>query len=170
MRILIDEEDFTWDDAWQVVTKTFFYTNHTVLPVRVHMYACCPSHDNPRKRWKNGLWIWLSVFCQGIPQFINSCLFFADPSGRHMQIIYDIVSQKVFLVFLANFYIESVCHCSFFHFHSRADMGSTVFLKIFPSMYAKFLSSHTLSLINNSFSCGAEVPRRPRAPCPDVSY
>jgi hypothetical protein len=33
MRILIDEEDVPWDKAWKIVTNTFFYTNHTVLPV-----------------------------------------------------------------------------------------------------------------------------------------
>ncbi|KJA26532.1 glycosyltransferase family 35 protein [Hypholoma sublateritium FD-334 SS-4] len=32
MRILIDDEDLTWDQAWTIVTNTFFYTNHTVLP------------------------------------------------------------------------------------------------------------------------------------------
>ncbi|KAF8624321.1 hypothetical protein AX15_005950 [Amanita polypyramis BW_CC] len=32
MRILVDEEDIIWDAAWQIVTNTFFYTNHTVLP------------------------------------------------------------------------------------------------------------------------------------------
>ncbi|KAG7085815.1 hypothetical protein E1B28_003353 [Marasmius oreades] len=32
MRILIDEEETPWDDAWNIVTNTFFYTNHTVLP------------------------------------------------------------------------------------------------------------------------------------------
>jgi starch phosphorylase len=32
MRILIDEEDQPWETAWQIVTNTFFYTNHTVLP------------------------------------------------------------------------------------------------------------------------------------------
>ncbi|KAF9039949.1 glycogen phosphorylase [Panaeolus papilionaceus] len=32
MRILIDEEDVPWDFAWTIVTNTFFYTNHTVLP------------------------------------------------------------------------------------------------------------------------------------------
>ncbi|KAK7017598.1 alpha-1,4 glucan phosphorylase [Favolaschia claudopus] len=32
MRILIDEEDQPWSTAWQIVTNTFFYTNHTVLP------------------------------------------------------------------------------------------------------------------------------------------
>lgn len=32
MRILIDDEDQSWATAWQIVTNTFFYTNHTVLP------------------------------------------------------------------------------------------------------------------------------------------
>ncbi|KAF7976533.1 hypothetical protein HWV62_13809 [Athelia sp. TMB] len=32
MRILIDEEDQPWGKAWEIVTNTFFYTNHTVLP------------------------------------------------------------------------------------------------------------------------------------------
>lgn len=31
MRILMDDEGFSWDDAWDVVTKTFAYTNHTIL-------------------------------------------------------------------------------------------------------------------------------------------
>jgi len=34
MRILVDEEDVAWDEAWNIVTNTIFYTNHTVLPVR----------------------------------------------------------------------------------------------------------------------------------------
>jgi starch phosphorylase len=32
MRILIDEENLEWDVAWSVVTNTFAYTNHTVMP------------------------------------------------------------------------------------------------------------------------------------------
>jgi len=32
MRIFVDEEDIPWDAAWQLVTNTFFFTNHTVLP------------------------------------------------------------------------------------------------------------------------------------------
>ncbi len=31
MRILMDEEGFGWEEAWDVVTKTFAYTNHTIL-------------------------------------------------------------------------------------------------------------------------------------------
>ncbi|MCL2229193.1 MAG: glycogen/starch/alpha-glucan family phosphorylase, partial [Firmicutes bacterium] len=32
MRILMDERDFSWDDAWSIVTKCVSYTNHTVMP------------------------------------------------------------------------------------------------------------------------------------------
>ncbi|MBC6719167.1 glycogen/starch/alpha-glucan phosphorylase [Treponema sp. Marseille-Q4130] len=31
MRILMDEYNVGWDDAWKVVTHTFAYTNHTIL-------------------------------------------------------------------------------------------------------------------------------------------
>ncbi len=31
MRILVDEENFGWDEAWNIVGKIFAYTNHTIM-------------------------------------------------------------------------------------------------------------------------------------------
>lgn len=32
MRLLMDEHGYEWDSAWDIVTKTVSYTNHTVMP------------------------------------------------------------------------------------------------------------------------------------------
>lgn len=55
MRILLDTYSYTWENAWDVVTKSVTYTNHTVLPEalecwnedlfalrlpRIHMIVC----------------------------------------------------------------------------------------------------------------------------------
>ncbi|KAF8439940.1 glycosyltransferase family 35 protein [Boletus edulis BED1] len=39
MRVLVDEEDIPWGTAWNIVTQTFFFTNHTVLPEALEKWS-----------------------------------------------------------------------------------------------------------------------------------
>jgi glucan phosphorylase len=58
MRILIDEEEVPWAKAWDIVTNTFFYTNHTVLPVSDNVFLKEKQlliAECFRKRLKSGL-------------------------------------------------------------------------------------------------------------------
>ena len=49
MRLFIDIEELGWDEAWDITTKVFGYTNHTVLPEGAGAVAsgtgpgCCPG-------------------------------------------------------------------------------------------------------------------------------
>ncbi len=39
LRILIDEEKLSFEEAWDVVYNTFSYTNHTVLPEALEKWS-----------------------------------------------------------------------------------------------------------------------------------
>ena len=64
MRVLMDEEGLSWDDAWDIVTRTVSYTNHTILPEALEKWpistfsALLPRIyqiiDEISRRWREG--------------------------------------------------------------------------------------------------------------------
>jgi starch phosphorylase len=45
MRILVDEEKLSWEESWFIVTRTYSFTNHTVLPEALEKWSVVMMQD-----------------------------------------------------------------------------------------------------------------------------
>ncbi len=103
MRILVDEYDLTWDEAWAVTTKATAYTNHTIMAEAL-------------EKWPIELFSKLLPRCYQIIEEINR-RFVADIQAKYpgnqekiqkMAIIYDGQVKMANLAIYAGFSVNGV--------------------------------------------------------------
>ena len=96
MRILVDEQKWEWDEAWEITQKCFNYTCHTLLPEALEVWPAdlfgrlLPRH--------------LEIICQINEEFLDAVRA-ANPDdemrARRMSIIADYPERGVRMAYLA---------------------------------------------------------------------
>ncbi len=96
MRILVDEKELSWDDAWEITRKTFSYTNHTLASEALEKWPIwlleqvVPRH--------------LQIICELNRRFLEqvATIYPQDPARlARMSLIEDSVPKQVRMVNLA---------------------------------------------------------------------
>lgn len=85
MRVLMDDEDLEWDEAWDITTRTVSFTNHTVLPEALekwdipHFQELLPRIymiiEEINRRWEDS-----------IPNNLNKDMYIIK---RHTSVLWD---------------------------------------------------------------------------------
>jgi glycogen phosphorylase len=112
MRLLIDEYFLEWDFAWNIVTKTFAYTNHTLMPEALEKW--------PVSMMRNLLPRLMEIIFEINARFLRivSYKFPGDTDRlRRMSIIEEGGEQQVRMAYLALVGSHSVNGVSSLHTH-----------------------------------------------------
>ncbi len=116
MRILMDEHNFTWDDAWSIVTRTVAYTNHTVMSEalekwsedliarrlpRIHMILREINERFCAQMWEKFPGDWdkigrMSIFSQGQIKMANLSVVASHTVNGVSALHSDIIKNSIF--------------------------------------------------------------------------
>ncbi len=116
MRILMDEHNFSWDDAWNIVTRTIAYTNHTVMSEalekwsedliarrlpRIHMILREINERFCAQMWEKYPGDWdkigrMSIFSQGQIKMANLSVVASHTINGVSALHSDIIKNSIF--------------------------------------------------------------------------
>ena len=119
MRLLIDERRLTWDKAWDITTKVFAYTNHTILPEALERWrvslvqTLLPRHlqliYEINRRFLDNVWIHhpgdyhrlsrMSLIEEGAEKFVrmgNLCIVGSHSVNGVSELHTEIVKERIF--------------------------------------------------------------------------
>ena len=116
MRILMDEHNFAWDDAWNIVTRTIAYTNHTVMSEalekwsedliarrlpRIHMILKEINERFCAQMWEKYPGDWdkigrMSIFSQGQIKMANLSVVASHTINGVSALHSDIIKNSIF--------------------------------------------------------------------------
>jgi glycogen phosphorylase len=91
MRILVDLHNFRWDEAWQITTAVFSYTNHTLLPEALETWPLelfermLPRHLDIIYRINDAHLALADARCPGDVDFRASVSLIDEKSGRRVR-------------------------------------------------------------------------------------
>ena len=116
MRILMDTYSYVWEDAWEIVTRTVSYTNHTVLPEalecwnedlfalrlpRIYMIVCEINRRFCEDLWKCYPGDWdriarMSILCNHTVRMANLSVMASHAVNGVSQLHSDILKKTIF--------------------------------------------------------------------------
>lgn len=130
MRILLDNFDFEWDDAWGIVQRIFAYTNHTILPEALERWSV-PLLENILPRHLQIIYEINARFLDRISQqFVGD-----EDRLRRMSIIEEGQVKKVRMAHLAIVASGSVNGVSELHTYILKHKVFKDFYEIFPEKF-----------------------------------
>lgn len=116
MRILLDEEGLDWDSAWDIVTRVFNYTNHTIMSEalecweenmfksllpRIYSIICAINDVYCKQLWKVYPGDWdkisaMSIISYGEIKMANLCIAMCKKVNGVSELHGDIIKAKTF--------------------------------------------------------------------------
>jgi starch phosphorylase len=138
MRILVDEREWDWDEAWEVTKQCFAYTCHTLLPEALEVWPAellgrlLPRH--------------LEIICRINEEFlveVRQAYPGDEPRARRMSIVTDYPQRSVRMAYLATVVGSKVNGVAALHSQLLRDKVLPDFSRLWPDKFTNVTNGVT---------------------------